>query len=95
VKIRAGFEMIYDFPQATRLIAISARTSRWRPTLSCLITSPTTLPFGRVLIAQGRGAADVPITQTFGRNTLVGFKVRTDELVETSGAATSDQSAQD
>jgi hypothetical protein len=36
---------------------------------------------GRVLIAQGRDAADVPITQTFGPNTLVSFKVWTDELV--------------
>src|SRR5258708_1096393 len=36
---------------------------------------------GRVLIAQGRDAADVPITQTFGPNTLVSFKVWTDEIV--------------
>ena len=36
---------------------------------------------GRVLIAQGRDAADVPITQTFGPNILVSFKVWTDELV--------------
>ena len=35
---------------------------------------------GRVLIAYGRDAADVPITQTFGSNTLVSFKVWTDEL---------------
>ena len=28
---------------------------------------------GRVLIAQGRDAADVPITHTFGPNTLVSF----------------------
>jgi transglutaminase-like putative cysteine protease len=35
---------------------------------------------GRVLIAQGRDAADVPITQTFGPNTLVNFKVWTDEV---------------
>ena len=34
---------------------------------------------GRVLIAQGRDAADVPITHTFGPNTLVSFKVWTDE----------------
>jgi len=32
---------------------------------------------GRVLIAQGRDAADVPITHTFGPNTLVNFKVVT------------------
>jgi transglutaminase-like putative cysteine protease len=36
--------------------------------------------FGRVLIAQGRDAADVPLTHTFGPNTLVGFRVWTDEL---------------
>jgi transglutaminase-like putative cysteine protease len=36
---------------------------------------------GRILIAQGRDAADVPITQTFGPNTLVSFKVWTDEII--------------
>ena len=35
---------------------------------------------GRVLIAFGRDAADVPITHTFGPNTLVSFKVWTDEV---------------
>ena len=35
---------------------------------------------GRVLIAQGRDAGDVPITHTFGPNTLVSFKVWTDEV---------------
>ncbi|MHC2537252.1 transglutaminase-like putative cysteine protease [Bradyrhizobium diazoefficiens] len=35
---------------------------------------------GRVLIAQGRDACDVPITQTFGPNELVSFKVWTDEI---------------
>ncbi|MFY9779009.1 MAG: transglutaminase family protein [Candidatus Baltobacteraceae bacterium] len=34
---------------------------------------------GRVLIARGRDAADVPIAYTFGPNTLVSFKVWTDE----------------
>jgi transglutaminase-like putative cysteine protease len=37
---------------------------------------------GRVLIAQGRDAADVPITQTFGPNTLLSFRVWTDEIDE-------------
>ena len=37
---------------------------------------------GRVLIARGRDAADVPISNTFGPNTLKGFKVWTDELSE-------------
>jgi len=35
---------------------------------------------GRILIAQGRDAADVPITHTFGPNNLVSFKVWTDEI---------------
>ena len=34
---------------------------------------------GRVLIARGRDAADVPLTHTFGPNTLVGFRVWIDE----------------
>jgi transglutaminase-like putative cysteine protease len=35
---------------------------------------------GRILIARGRDASDVPITHTFGPNTLVSFKVWTDEV---------------
>lgn len=35
---------------------------------------------GRILIAQGRDAADVPLIQTFGPNLLSGFKVWTDEI---------------
>ena len=35
---------------------------------------------GRVLIGQGRDAADVPITHTFGPNTLLSFKVWTDQI---------------
>lgn len=34
---------------------------------------------GRILIARGRDAADVPLTHTFGPNTLTGFRVWTDE----------------
>lgn len=34
---------------------------------------------GRILVARGRDAADVPLTLTFGENTLVGFRVWTDE----------------
>ncbi len=30
--------------------------------------------FGRVLIAQGRDAADVPLAHSFGPNILTGFK---------------------
>jgi len=40
---------------------------------------------GRVLIAQGRDAADVPISNTFGPNLLKGFKVWTDEVRDQSG----------
>ena len=35
---------------------------------------------GRILIARGRDAADVPISTTFGPNKLKGFKVVTDEI---------------
>ena len=35
---------------------------------------------GRVLIGQGRDAADVPISNSFGLNTLKSFKVWTDEV---------------
>jgi transglutaminase-like putative cysteine protease len=37
---------------------------------------------GRVLLARGRDAADVAISNTFGPNTLKSFKVVTDEVVE-------------
>ncbi len=37
---------------------------------------------GRVLIARGRDAADVAITTTFGPNTLDGFRVWCDEVIE-------------
>lgn len=36
---------------------------------------------GRVLIARGRDAADVAITNTVGPNTLKSFKVWTDEVI--------------
>lgn len=35
---------------------------------------------GRVLIAQGRDAADVPLSNAFGPNVLTGFKVWADEV---------------
>jgi transglutaminase-like putative cysteine protease len=38
--------------------------------------------WGRVLIGRGRDAVDVPISNTFGPNNLVSFKVWTDEVVE-------------
>jgi transglutaminase-like putative cysteine protease len=37
---------------------------------------------GRVLLAQGRDAADVAITTTFGPNTLESFRVWTDEIAD-------------
>jgi transglutaminase-like putative cysteine protease len=35
---------------------------------------------GRILVARGRDAADVPLSHTFGPSKLTGFKVVTDEL---------------
>ena len=40
---------------------------------------------GRVLIAQGRDAADVPLSNAFGPNVLKGFRVWTDEVKGPSG----------
>ena len=37
---------------------------------------------GRILIGRGRDAADVPISNTFGPNTLVSFQVWTDEILQ-------------
>jgi len=37
---------------------------------------------GRVLMARGRDAADVPLSNTFGLNTLKSFKVWTDEVLD-------------
>lgn len=37
---------------------------------------------GRILIAQGRDAIDVALTTTFGPNTLLSFKVWTDEVTD-------------
>ncbi len=41
---------------------------------------------GRVLIARGRDAADVAITNTFGPNTLARFTVCTDEVADAAAA---------
>jgi transglutaminase-like putative cysteine protease len=38
---------------------------------------------GRILMGHGRDAADVPLSNSFGPNTLVGFKVWADEIPET------------
>jgi transglutaminase-like putative cysteine protease len=42
---------------------------------------------GRVLIARGRDAADVALSNTFGDNTLTGFRVWTDEVSTKSNSA--------
>ena len=41
---------------------------------------------GRVLMARGRDATDVAISNTFGPNTLAGFKVWTDEVRDPVGS---------
>jgi transglutaminase-like putative cysteine protease len=41
---------------------------------------------GRVLMARGRDAGDVPITMCFGPNSLLRFDVVTDEIAQTSEA---------
>ena len=47
----------------------------------CLFDPRNNTPrIGRVLMAQGRDAADVAIATTFGPNTLQGFRVWTDEI---------------
>ncbi len=45
---------------------------------------------GRVLIARGRDATDVPLSLTFGANTLTSFKVWTDEVPNASVQAWKD-----
>ena len=42
---------------------------------------------GRIVMARGRDAGDVPITMCFGPNSLTRFDVVTDELVENAIAA--------
>ena len=39
---------------------------------------------GRILVARGRDAADVPLTLTFGPNMLTGFKVITEEATSSA-----------
>jgi transglutaminase-like putative cysteine protease len=42
--------------------------------------------YGRVLIARGRDAADVPLTHSFGLHHLKGFEVWIDEIEDATGA---------
>ena len=37
---------------------------------------------GRIAVAHGRDATDVPLIHTFGQHTLTSFKVWTDEMTE-------------
>jgi len=45
---------------------------------------------GRVLLARGRDAADVPITMMFGKNCLVNFNIITEELSSTAASPLAD-----
>ena len=42
---------------------------------------------GRVLVARGRDAADVPLSHSFGLQTLMSFRVWTDEVEEAAASA--------
>jgi transglutaminase-like putative cysteine protease len=42
---------------------------------------------GRVLIGLGRDAADVPITMSFGKQSLEGFRVLTEEIFDFASAS--------
>jgi transglutaminase-like putative cysteine protease len=44
---------------------------------------------GRILMARGRDATDVALSNAFGPNTLVGFKVWTDEVIDLNQRRTS------
>jgi transglutaminase-like putative cysteine protease len=47
----------------------------------------------RILLARGRDAADVPLSQTFGPNILIDFQVWTDDLSEMKGRGARDTRA--
>lgn len=47
--------------------------------------------FGRVLIARGRDAADVPLTHSFGLHVLTGFEVWIDPLDDAAGPSADPQ----
>lgn len=47
--------------------------------------------FGRLLVARGRDASDVPLTQTFGSATMTKFQVWTDEADANTSLALSDR----
>jgi len=67
---------------ATRLVGVPRARQTVCPTgyaPSILRASPTSLCLITVLIARGRDAADVAISNTFGPNTLTSFKVWAEE----------------
>ncbi|MBI3775247.1 MAG: transglutaminase family protein [Gammaproteobacteria bacterium] len=76
----------YQHARATKtsLEAYNERTGVCRDFTHLAITlcRCMNIRIGRVLIAQGRDAADVPLSHTFGPNELKGFKVWTDEVRE-------------
>jgi transglutaminase-like putative cysteine protease len=41
---------------------------------------------GRIVLARGRDATDIPLVHSFGRHTLKGFKVWTDDVTESAKA---------
>jgi transglutaminase-like putative cysteine protease len=47
--------------------------------------------YGRFLVARGRDAADVPLTQTFGLATMTGFEVWTEEALQGASSLRTDK----
>ena len=89
MRIHVGCEMIYQFPQPTPIIAmLNVHASRfsdleWPDHLGgrwhTFDPRNNSSRIGRILIAYGRDAADMPLTLTFGPNDLVEFTVTTEE----------------
>jgi hypothetical protein len=94
MKLRVGFEMHYEFPAryCTGYLSDIGTPKPWAAGdfagwFEAYIGGHRQMfdprnnarRIGRVLIAQGRDASDVPIAQTFGPNTLISLKVWTEE----------------
>jgi hypothetical protein len=71
MQIRVGYELIYECPQPTSMILML--------NIHFILVSDFVIA-DRIIIAQGRDAADVPLSNTFGPNVLKSFKVWTDEV---------------
>jgi hypothetical protein len=68
-------------PQRPRTRSVFFRSRGRAPRLWYTFDARNNMPrIGRVLMARGRDAIDVAIATTFGPNTLVSFKVWTDEM---------------